>query len=407
MCRRSKQPIFLKMAEKDMEKKSIAFVMDTMAVGGVEKALIELLKAFDYSRYNVTLWLKNDSGPLHNQIDTRVKIEYWECKNTRDTLLKQLKQGKLISFFRGVFYRICSRIHLSEYDLNAFYSVKSLPQCSDHCYDCVIAYQVLSPAVVANALYRFRGLKKVLWVHGRNVRPQSLNVFFDKEYCKFDFIACVSESTRTEFSHDFPKAKKKTAVFYNLLPVDEILEKSKAPIDVSLTNTAIVTVGRLSPEKGQQMIPQTTRLLLDVGYDVYWYLVGDGALRETVESEIQKYDVAEHVILLGTQMNPYPYIKNCDIYVQTSFSEGYCTTTMEAKILRKPIVTTDAPGMREQFVSGENGLIVDAMTPEALFEGIRTLLDHPELREKFVENLSHEVCDNSGELQKLYDFIES
>lgn len=63
--------------------------------------------------------------------------------------------------------------------------------------------------------------------------------------------------------------------------------------------------------------------------------------------------------------------------------------------------------MREQFVSGENGLIVDAMTPEALFEGIKTLLDNPELREKFVQSLSRENHDNSGELQKLYDFIES
>lgn len=63
--------------------------------------------------------------------------------------------------------------------------------------------------------------------------------------------------------------------------------------------------------------------------------------------------------------------------------------------------------MHEQIISGENGLIAEAVTPEALFEGIRTLLDHPELREKFVENLSHEVRDNSGELQKLYDFIES
>lgn len=390
-----------------MEKKSIAFVMDTMAVGGVEKALIELLKAFDYSRYNVTLWLKNDNGPLHNQIDPRVKIEYWECKNTRDTLLKQLKQGKLISFFQGAFYRILSRIHLSEYDLNAFYSVKSLPQCSDHCYDCVIAYQVLSPAVVANALYRLRGLKKVLWVHGRNVRPQSLNAFFDKEYCKFDLIACVSESTKTDFSHDFPKAQKKTAVLYNLLSSQKIKEQCEEQLNSELRNISIVTVGRLVSVKGQAMVPQTTRLLLDAGYDVYWYLVGDGGLRETVEAEIRKYDVGEHVILLGTQMNPYPYIKNCDIYVQPSFSEGYCTTTMEAKILRKPVVTTDAPGMQEQFVSGENGLIVDEMTPQALFEGIRTLLDHPELREKFIENLGHEVCDNSGELQKLYDFIES
>lgn len=106
---------------------------------------------------------------------------------------------------------------------------------------------------------------------------------------------------------------------------------------------SIMTVGRLVSVKGQQMIPYTVRLLLNAGHDIHWYLVGDGLLRETVEEEIKKHDVADRVHLLGTQMNPYPYIKNCDIYVQPSFSEGYCTTTMEAKILHKPIVTTDAP----------------------------------------------------------------
>lgn len=287
------------------------------------------------------------------------------------------------------------------------YNMKCLPMINDEYYDCIICYQGVSCIVIANSIYRFKGKKKVLWIHGDHNRPKKLISYFSKIYCKFDKIFCVSETTRDDFCRQFPAVQNKTQVFYNLLPVDEILEKSKAPIDVSLTNTAIVTVGRLSPEKGQQMIPQTTRLLLDAGYDVYWYLVGDGPLRETVEAEIQKYDVAEHVILLGTQMNPYPYIQNCDIYVQTSLSEGWCLTVQEARILQKPIVTTPLPVMHEQIVSGENGLIVDAMTPEALFEGIRTLLDHPELREKFVEKLSHEICDNSGELQKLYDFIES
>lgn len=130
-------------------------------------------------------------------------------------------------------------------------------------------------------------------------------------------------------------------------------------------------------------------------------------MRSEVEAEIERYDVADRVILLGTKINPYPYIKNCDIYVQPSFTEGYCTTTVEAKVLCKPIVTTDAPGMREQFVSGENGLIVDAMTPEALAEGIRQLLDHPEMCEKFTNALKNESFDNAKEMQKLYDFIES
>lgn len=390
-----------------MSKKSIAFVMDTMNVGGVEKALIELLRAFDYVQYDVTLWLKNDNGLLQNQIDHHVKIKYWKCVDTKTVLKKQILTGEISGTIRGIFYRFLSRIHASEYELNALYSVKCLPPCSDDYYDCVIAYQVLSPAIVANALYRLNGKKKVLWVHGDHNRPKELTSFFSKIYNKFDKIYCVSKATLDNFCGQFPIIKNKADVFYNLIRTDRIIKLAEESIGEISFSYPIVTVGRLSPEKGQQMIPKTARLLLDAGYDFNWYLVGDGLLRGTIEAEIQKYDVADHVILLGTQTNPYPYIKNCDIYVQTSLSEGWCLTVQEARILQKPIVTTPLPVMHEQIISGENGLIAKAVTPEALAESIQLLLDHPELRKKFADNLSHEICDNSGELQKLYDFIES
>lgn len=387
--------------------KRIAFVLDTMSVGGVEKALIEVLRTFDHKTYDVTLWLRDNSGPLQNLIDQRVKIEYWGCSDTRSLLKEQINAGKIGQAIRGVAYRGLSRIYVSEYDLNALYSTKCLPLCTNFIYDCIVAYQVLSPAVVATALYRLRGKKKVLWVHGRNVRPKKLNRFFDREYNRFDYIACVSESTREDFGKDFPKSTKKTATIYNLFNISEIEEKAVQQMEWKGKSTALVTVGRLVSVKGQQMVPATVRLLLDAGYDIHWYLVGDGPLRETVEAEMEKHNVADRVHLLGTQMNPYPYIKNCDIYVQPSFSEGWGLTVQEARVLQKPIVVTPLPVMYEQIISGENGLIVDSMTPEALFEGIKTLLDNPELMEKFRSALATESHDNSGELQKLYDFIES
>ena len=200
--------------------------------------------------------------------------------------------------------------------------------------------------------------------------------------------------------------KNKTAVMYNQFPYQQIISQSGVSIQ-PMNSTALLTVGRLSSDKGQQMIPETARMLVDAGYDIHWYLVGDGPLREEVEREIEKYGVSDRVILLGTQSNPYPYIKNCDIYVQPSFSEGWGLTVQEARILHKPIVTTPVPVFGEQIISGENGLIVDEMTPKALFEGIKTLIDHPKMREKFVENLEKEEHDNSKEMQKFYDFIES
>ena len=311
--------------------------------------------------------------------------------------------------FKSIVSRLKARKHIDEYDLNAYYCAKSLPLCSEIEFDCVIGYQILSPTVVSTALFRIKGKKKILFVHGRNVRPNNLINFFDKVYNQFDRIFCVSKQTQSDFNELFPISSNKTEVMYNLFDNNRIIGLSTEPSETTFRNDNIniVTVGRLVSVKGQDMIPKTTKLLKDVGYSVFWYIIGEGDLRKEIDNESKQLNVNDNVILLGTQLNPYPYIKNCDIYVQPSYSEGYCTTTMEAKILQKPIVTTDAPGMREQFVSGENGLIVDEMTPEALFDGIKTLIDHPEMREKFVENLKNEGYDNSKELQKLYDFIES
>lgn len=388
-------------------KKEIAVVLDTMAVGGVEKALIEMLKDFDYDKYSLTLFLKDGNGPFQNLIPNKVNISYYGITSSAEILKESIRKLRFAETVNGIINRILARIHFDQYDLNAYYSARSLPCCSKKAFDCVIAYQVLSPLVVATALHRIHGKKKVLFVHGRNVRSAEVIPFFDRIYNRFDKVFCVSESTRADFSRDFPITSLKTAVMYNLLDSDLIWQQAREHCEIHDERISLVTVGRLVSVKGQQMVPATTRMLLDAGYDIHWYLVGDGPLREEIEQEIQKYDVSDHVILLGTKTNPYPYIKNCAIYVQPSFSEGYCTTTMEAKVLGKPVVTTDAPGMREQFVSGENGLIVDAMTPEALFEGIRTLLDHPEMMEKFQNALKLETYDNAAQLQKLYDFIES
>jgi glycosyltransferase involved in cell wall biosynthesis len=155
------------------------------------------------------------------------------------------------------------------------------------------------------------------------------------------------------------------------------------------------------------MIPEIARLLKEKGYVFRWYLVGDGRLRFELENAIRSYGLENQVVLLGGKQNPYPYIKNCDLYVQPSFSEAYCLTLAEARILCRPIVTTNATGNGEQIRDGENGLIVESMTAEALAEGIKTLLDHPEMMEKFKNTLKTESYDYSKQLQKLYDFIEN
>ena len=385
-------------------KKKLALIMTTMQVGGTEKVLIEMLDAIDYNCYDVDLWLQG-TGPLDYLVNPNVHIKFWGNDNSEKVVKKLLSDGKIWNICKSAFYWLLARIHFQDWVFNGLYMAKMQCPCTDMVYDCVIAYQGLSPLVVATALYRFDAPKKIAWIHGSDAFQQCHVKIIEKEYGKLDRIFCVSNALKKEFSSKYRKLDKKTDVFYNLLNQQDIMTKAEEPIIEELRPVSLVTVGRLSAEKGQQMIPQTARLLLDAGYDIHWYLVGDGALRDNIEQECRKQDVCDRVILLGTRQNPYPYIKQCDIYVQPSFTEGYCTTTMEAKVLSKPIVTTDAPGMQEQIISGESGLIVDAMTPEAIADGIKLLLDHPEMMEKFRENLKCELPDHHAELQKLYDLI--
>lgn len=381
--------------------------MDTMTMGGAEKALVELLKVFDYDKYDVTLWLRDNSGELFSSVDSRVKISYWKQDNMRSNWLSELRRFHVFSFIKGLYYRVLSRINSNNYDKNAVYSYRCMDKIEQR-YDCVVSYQILFPFTDTIALYHMQAPKKVLWVHGRNVLNKKNNKFFDRLYRKFNKIYCVSEKTREDFVHDFPHCKDIAQVCYNVFDAEDIIKRGSLEPDVQMCKSTvnIVSVGRLSSIKGHDRIPQIVERLTSNNYHVKWYIVGDGDNRAAVEELIREYDVMNDVILLGMKDNPYPYIRQCDIYVQPSYSEGYCTTTMEAKILHKPIVTTDVPGMREQFESGVNGLIVESSV-DGLYSGIKKLLDEPELCESFVERLKGEKLDNSGELKKLYDFIEA
>lgn len=384
-------------------KKKIAIVFYIMAVGGAEKALIEFLRRFDTERYDVTLFTLNENGEYLNEISKDIRIEYIECTDTKSILLEDIKHLRIRRVIKGIALRILIRLCRSDYEKFAF-PMMTMPKLPGE-YDCVIAYKH-NCEDTATMLTRISAKKRCSWVHNAPVKNKNIKSLY-RHLNNVSLLFCVSKEVKKEIDNLYPYLADKTIVFYNQIDSQAIINKAQETLPIVFRDVSIMTVGRLHELKGQQMIPATARMLVDAGYDIHWYLVGDGPLREEVEREIEKYGVSDRVILLGTQTNPYPYIKNCDIYVQPSFSEGWGLTVQEARILHKPIVTTPVPVFSEQIVSGENGLIVDEMTPKALFDGIKTLIDHTEMREKFVENLEKEDHDNSKEMQKLYDFIES
>ena len=113
----------------------------------------------------------------------------------------------------------------------------------------------------------------------------------------------------------------------------------------------------------------------------------------------------DKVIFEGNQANPYPYIKLCDIYIQPSYYEAYCTTTIEAKVLQKPIVVTDVCGMREQFKHGETALIV-GVKPEEIYAAIKQLITQDGLKEYLMDNLKKQTNPMECLLSKYYQLFD-
>ncbi len=392
---------------RNMNKTKIAIVHDCLHVGGTEKALLTMLKFFNYQKYEVTLWLMNDQGALQFELDKRVIVRCFSNEGySRKRLMKEyLNSGKTVELIRSMCMRIRSRKAISRHYDNLKYSIFSLPLITDEVYDCVIVYQGLYMHLLATALGRFKAKKRALWIHMRLNHSEEQVKSFRPVYQLFDKIYCVSNGLKARFIEVYGM-QEKTEVLHNCFDIEDIWKKANETVDWNYGHKSVlVTVGRISKEKGQLMIPKIARRLKEKGYDFVWLIIGEGD-KEELTKLINKMQLNETVLMLGNQLNPYPYIKGCTIYVQPSFSEGFCTSTMEAKILGKPVVTTNVAGMDEQFIDGFDGIVVDKIDPEGMFEKLWEVCDSRELQKSMSENAAQRLVDGRGELVKLDCFLE-
>lgn len=381
-------------------KKQIAIVCTNIIVGGVEKALLSMMEAIDRERYELTLFTRDKNGPYIHQLEQYAHI--WttenEIEDAKAILVDDLKHLRIRRVLQGLRLRRALRKNQDVFQ-QLLLTHKIQRKIPKH-FDCGIAYK-LNIDDTAFLLGRIDAQKKCAWIHGME---EYRDEFRSAE--SLDKIFCVSEAAQTQLLKVYPRFTGKTDVIYNIVNAEQILQESKAAIE-PLSPVSILTVGRLVIAKGQEVIPSVVRILLDLGHDVHWYIVGDGPLRAVIQQKAEEYGVTDYLHLLGTRKNPYPYIRNCDIYVQTSRAEGWCLTVHEARILHRPIVTTNLPVMEEQLRHGVTGSIAADTTPEALAQEIRMLLEQPARRQSYSAALAAQNTLPNQELQKLYDFIES
>ena len=389
-----------------MQKKKVAILLPWLKMGGTNKIALNFMK--ELSQYcDVTLVLSEKSGELLTDIPSEIHLVIDGMRDFKELFYEDIKKVRLISVLKDLMYY--ARICLGKDSIDNYrYIVDRNTYICDTEFDCAISYHGQSPERLLNLLYRIKSKKRVAWIHGEMSFSEDKCRRLQKYYQQMDHFFFVSKPTLTSFAKVIPFDETKATVYYNPIDKQDILEKSKSQFEPAFSwqYVNLLTVGRVSSEKGQDMIPTITRKLIDLGHKVRWYIVGDGDMRPQIEKKIQENHVEDSVILLGVQTNPYCYMKACDIYVQPSYTEGYSTTICEAGMLGKAIVgTKPSGGIYDQIENGEDGFIVEA-TVDGLTDGVRRLIENESLRHRFEENIQKKNFEGEGEIQKFLTFLK-
>ncbi|PHA03085.1 glycosyltransferase [Bacillus pseudomycoides] len=386
--------------------KKIVFVTRRMIMGGIEKALISMLESISQDKYDVTVLVMGNGGELIDEIPNHIKVKclYGNEKSITEKMWNYTKKGKFINAFRTGWYTILAKKAKTVYEQEMYHS-KMLPVVETE-YDLAVAYHTPASFPVVYVMNNIKAKAKVAWIHSdisqyeRELQP------YKDFYQKYDRIFCVSKFALNKFVEVYPNLKEKTSIFYNILDQKRLnlMSVKDEGFNDKFDGIRILTVGRITSQKGQDIIPNILMKLKSKSYNIRWYCIGDGESRSKLESMIKKYGLEEYLVLLGTKKNPYPYIKHCDIYVQPSRHEGYCITLAEARAFNKPIVTTDFVGAREQIENGQDGLITKFGENE-IYSAMENLISNKALCDKFRSNLNRKSVNTTAEINKIYDCL--
>lgn len=377
-----------------------------------------LFRRLDPKEYDISLYVLTGQGEMISQLPDYVHLlneEYLDCsvlsregkKRLQKTVLHALfRRGngiRLLPYLCANGMRMLAKGRLL-YDKLLWRVLADAGERFDAEYDLAVAY--LEGGSTYYVTDWVKAKKKAAFVHvdyGQAGYTRSL----DREcYLKLDKIFPVSDEVREAFLKVYPECEARTEVFHNILDTERILRMSGEGEGFSddFAGIRLLSVGRLTTQKAFEVSIDAMKLLKDSGENVRWYVLGEGDQRAKLEEQIRKLGLEEDFLLPGAVSNPYPYMRQADIYVHASRFEGKSIAIQEAQVLGKPIVASDCSGNREQVISGVDGLLCE-LTPEAVCACIRELIEDEEKRLRFGQVAAGKNEKNTSELVKLLSVL--
>lgn len=342
--------------------KKILFFIHDLGQGGAEKVLVNLVNNMDYTKFDVTV-IALFGGGVNEQF-LRPEVKY------RAVFKKSFPgNSKVMKLFSPEFlHKYCVK---ERYDVEVSYlegpSARIISGCTD------------------------KTTKLVSWIHCTMKSEKDVSGGFRNFpeakacYDKFDCTAFVSQGVRDAFLK-YSGYSGPAHVMYNTIESDVIRKKSKEPLSsLAQDKIKLISVGTLKQVKGYERLLRIAKKLMLEGIEFHLYILGTGVLKAEMESYIKENSLSEYVTLLGYDTNPYKYVAKCDLFVCSSYSEGFSTAATEALIVGTPVVTVEVSGMKEMLGENNEYGIVTENDEHALYEGIKKILTTPGMLEDYAK----------------------
>ncbi len=347
--------------------KRIIIVNDNLYLGGIQKALVNLLNEI-HDKYDITLLLLNKQGELLDNVPGDVNIiEASKSisvlgahkKELRNNITRYLWKGILILFAKVISKRFS-------------FTIAGITQKKIGTYDVAISYSHpskehdLRSCSAEFVLKKIDAVSKICFVHGDYQNESIHSLYTDSVYKKYDKIACCSESVKNHFLDILPDLKKRVAVVRNFYDLSLQSNEGKKMYEYDESYINVVSIARLTAEKG---IKRAIEALHESGRnDIRYYIVGDGPERNELEKEVERYRLEDLIFFMGESKYPYFYMKSSDYLLVPSFHEAAPLVFDEAKLLGLRIITTNTTSAME-MVGFEYGIVC-----ENSVNGIRRVL---------------------------------
>ncbi|MEG2309858.1 glycosyltransferase [Chryseobacterium sp.] len=376
---------------KENKKLKVLFRQRSMEMGGVEKVILSMLNGLDREKFDMTICLNINQGDLRNEIPPHVKkvsIASGKEDFSKNSLIQKLQLAK-------------RKFKLDKAQKN--------PKIADAVlkdqFDVEIAPTYATFSSVLNSSNK--NSKKIGWFHSDITLPklQPLVPEILKQIPQFDYFIFGSQQTKDILIETYPTIKiPKNQVIRNAIPIEELKKKSKEFVPQFPEKPIFVSVGRLHSRKGFHKLMEAHAQLLKAGFDHQIIIIGDGEEKTNLKKQAQELGVTESFQLLGSLLNPYPYVKNADFFILPSESESWPLIIADSLILQKPIISTNVGGIPEMIAHDKTGFLVNYEVEE-MYDAMKKFMTEPKYVEKIKENLTD--IEKQFDNQKIFDAVEN